>query len=42
VIKFPRVIFSHARMEPFATHQVKKNVLLFMNRFICRRIAPAI
>jgi hypothetical protein len=34
VIKFPRVIFSHARMESFATHQVKKNVLLFMNCFI--------
>jgi hypothetical protein len=31
VIKFPRVIFSHARMKSFATHQVKKNVLLFMN-----------
>jgi hypothetical protein len=34
MIKFPRVIFSHARMESFATHQVKKNVLLFMNCFI--------
>jgi len=34
VIKFPRVIFSHARMKSFATHQVKKNVLLFMNCFI--------
>ena len=31
VIKFPRVIFSHASMKSFATHQVKKNVLLFMN-----------
>ena len=34
VIKFPRVIFSHASMESFATHQVKKNVLLFMNCLI--------
>jgi len=32
VIKFLRVIFSHAGMESFTTHQVKKNVLLFMNR----------
>jgi DNA-binding NarL/FixJ family response regulator len=31
VIKSARVIFSYARMESFATHQVKKNALLFMN-----------
>ena len=34
VIKFLRVIFSHAGMESFTTHQVKKNVLLFMNGLI--------
>jgi|SRR5450631_3949842 hypothetical protein len=33
VIKFPRVIFSHARMESFATHQVKNNVLLLYELF---------
>jgi hypothetical protein len=40
VIKFPRVIFSHARMESFATHQVKKNVLLFMNCLITSQGRP--
>jgi hypothetical protein len=40
VIKFLRVIFSHAGMESFTTHQVKKNVLLFMNGLIAYQRAP--
>ncbi len=31
MIQLARVIFSHARMESFATPHVKKNVRLFMN-----------
>jgi hypothetical protein len=39
MIQLARVVLSHARMESFTTHPIKKNVRLFMNCSIGLRFA---